>query len=330
MAMKFSVGVPNCREGYTLPVGIATTEGMAKMAQAADRLNFYSIFADDFTAPSPKMKLPPGDPPNWHEALLTLSYLAYIAKNVRLAVGVIVAPLREPVLLAKQVATLDVLSNGRLILGVGLGGFRDEFERVHPRRRDANRGRMIDEMLEAMELLLYRDQTSYRGQYYEFDEVTFYPKPVQKKVPIYFHVSKSEAIMRRIARWGDGWLIVSTNPEEIRQTIDAMSPLLHEAGRSLPQIDISSYGVMSLARTRKEALERYQRSLLSHRTQGLSEEQIIERHFIGTPREIVDRVGRLQEAGVTHCVASTFAVDSVNEMLEQVEILGSEVLPSLE
>ncbi len=327
--MKFGFGVPCCREGITLPVDMVTTDGMIKLAQAADQMGFYSIWFDDYRAPSPSMNLPYSHAPNWYEPLITISYLASITKKVRLGTGVMVLPLRDPVLLAKQVATMDTLSGGRLFLGVGLGLYREEFKKLNPERRGAHRGHILDEMLESLEILFNQDMASFAGQYFAFRDIALYPKPVQKKIPLYFvsMVGDTEENLKRLVRWGSGFLIRPAL-DQVRQKADVIRPMLEEAGRDPSEIEVVAYGVMSLAKTREEALARYKLGPSSHRSKGMSDDQIVATHFIGTPSEIVEKVGRLQEAGVTHCVANTFPVDTIEEMLEQAQMYGEEILPA--
>ena len=185
--MKFGYGIPCCREGITLPADMVTTEGMIRLALAADSLGFYSVWFDDYRAPTPAMNISYSQAPNWYEPLTTMTYLASITKKVRLGTGVMVLPLREPVLLAKQLATLDTLSGGRIFLGVGLGLYREEFEILNPLKRGAHRGQMLDEILEALDVLFSQDVANFAGGYFEFKGISnlrifhSFPNPLRRR-----------------------------------------------------------------------------------------------------------------------------------------------------
>ena len=185
--MLFDVEVSTCREGIFVPPGFAGPEEIVRSIQEAERLGFNAVWGTDFINPVPSMGIPPGPPPNWYEVMMSLAYAASATRRVKLATGVVLLPYRELVILAKQAATIDRFSNGRFLLGLGLGGFRDEFEAIKPREKDSHRGKMFDEGLEALRLLLGHEQkaVSYKGQYVEFHNLNLNPKPVQNPLPIY-------------------------------------------------------------------------------------------------------------------------------------------------
>ena len=131
--MKFGMGIPTCREGITQPINSVMPDDLATWAIEAEKLNFDALWGDDFRVPSPDMKLPYAEPPNWYDVLISMAYISRITSKIQIGTGVLVAPLREPVLLAKQVATLDKFANGRFFLGVGLGVSKDEFKLSYQR-----------------------------------------------------------------------------------------------------------------------------------------------------------------------------------------------------
>jgi len=146
-----------------------------------------------------KMKIGPGrdlaylravrerwpEPPNYYEPLVTLTAVATATSRIRVGTCVIVVPLREPVLLAKQIATLDVFSHGRLIFGVGVGAYREEFEATYPGRTQDNRGAIHEEGLEALTRLFRDRRASFNGRYLHFEDIELYPKPVQNPLPMW-------------------------------------------------------------------------------------------------------------------------------------------------
>ncbi len=327
--MRFGIGVPTCREGITQPPGTVTPEGMTRLVIKAEKLGFDAIWADDFRVPSEDMKLPYPEPPNWYEVLVALAYIAQVTTRIRIGTGVLVLPLREPVLLAKQAATLDVLSGGRLFLGVGLGVSRQEFKKHYPRLAGARRGDLMKEGLEALDALLTQPVASYSGQYFEFQHVAVYPKPVQEKIPLYFVSLEKDSPenLKRLSTWGDG-VLVSSNPDAAEERVHVIKRSLEEAGRDPSKIDIGSYGTLSLGGTRKEALSLYQANRVADRTRDWSDEAIIARHYIGTPTEVIEKIGRLQEAGVTQIVVNTFPLNDMDAKLEHLQMYGEKVLPA--
>ena len=157
--MKFDIALPNCMEGFLVPANFAGPAELVRFAQEAEQLGYYALWGFDFTAPVSDLRGRPSDgaEPNWYELMITLASLSGVTKTIKLGAGVVIIPLRDPVILAKQSATLDQFSNGRFLLGLGLGGSREEFVTVRPRSRGAHRGNMLDEKLDALELLLNGD-----------------------------------------------------------------------------------------------------------------------------------------------------------------------------
>ena len=177
------------------------------------------MWGTDFITPTKGMGIPDTHPPSWYELLISLAYVAALTDRIKLGTGVILLPYRDPIILAKQVATLDQYSGGRVLLGLGLGG-REEFEAIRPRERKAHRGKIMDEGLEALSLLLSHDEgeVSFKGQYVEFQGVNLHPKPVQNPLPIYVPGRTPDAL-HRIARWGLGFLMRAS---DVRGRLDAL------------------------------------------------------------------------------------------------------------
>ena len=139
--MKFSTGVPNCREGRLNPIGSVDPAWMSDVAQAAEQLGYYSLWLNEFLETEPNVRVRFDDPPNYYDALTTLGYLAAQTRRIRFLPSVVVLPLHHPILLNRQAATLDVLSGGRLTLGVGLGGSREDYRRLRGELGAVNRVR---------------------------------------------------------------------------------------------------------------------------------------------------------------------------------------------
>jgi len=288
----------------------------------AERLGFYSVWG---TPPDSLTRY--SQPPNFYEVFISLAYVAAASDHIRLGTGVTVIPMREPVLLAKQVATLDVFSGGRLLLGVGLGSLRYEFEALNPSRRNLHRGNMLNEGLEALNILLTQNDATFKGKYYEFQGVSLYPKPIQKPLPIYLSGGNPET-PNRIARWCTAWLVSSASVEVLRQRWEQLLPALEEQGRDPSEIEMAAITTLCLGRTHEEAVKRYQTAAMPRRRQAQDMERLVATNFIGTPSELIERISEMEKAGLNHCITQNFAVNTFEELTEQVQMYGEEVLPA--
>jgi probable F420-dependent oxidoreductase len=203
------------------------------------------------------------------EATITLSYVAAVTDHIRLGTSVIVLPQREPVLLAKQAATLDVLSNGRLILGVGAGWNEREFGYLGANFHD--RGRRLDEYIQALRALWSQPDPHFDGQYVRFREVSFLPRPVHPAGPPIWLGGGSRAALRRAATLCDGWHATGTTVDEFATGMQTIHELARErdvvgsvrlrtaVGRSLPEQRNARGGIQAqLSGSREEVVDRIQ------------------------------------------------------------------------
>ena len=323
--MKIGIGIPTSKEGMYVPVGFAGPDDIIMLARVAETLGFYSVWGADFLTPVPAMGIPDAEPPNFYELMVSLAYIAAVTDRIKLGAGAVVLPNRDPVMLAKQAATVDVFSNGRLLLGTGLGHYRDETKAIHPRADKLHRGRMLLEHLEAIHRLLAEDDVSFEGEYYAFRNVSLHPRPVQEPLPIYLS-GKTPDVPDRVARWGGGWLLSRMQEKSVGERIASLRAALRSAGRELTEIDLAITRGVSIARTTEEAFERYERSRLPTRTSGSSTDRVLQQNLIGTPHEIVDQISALQRDGITHLIAQDFAVNTFDQLVEQVELFGNTVL----
>lgn len=332
--MRFSVGIPTCKEGLNFPSPFANPEQVISIIQKAEELGFHSVWGNDhITAPEYVRKLFE-KPPNFYEPLITLSYAAAKTTRIKLAPSIIVLPMREPVYLAKQVATLDVFSNGRFILGVGVGAYREEFKRMNPRVAvAANRGEMVDESLIALTRLFTEPVASYSGKYYQFDGIALYPKPAQKPFPIYIG-GNSDNSARRAGTYGMGWLPAALSTDDISHGISVLEEAAAAAGRDASQIDIAPQLLVTMGKTYEEAMKVFQNSQMYHhlislrgstlRGQDLS--RIEENNLLGTPEQILEKIDKLAEVGVTHCAALNFISNTPDEMMDHMTYFKESVM----
>lgn len=324
--MKFDICLPNGMEGFLVPAPFAGPKEIARFAQEAERLGYNAVWGFDFINPTPRLGVPDHETPNWYELMTTLAYVSAITDRLRLVAGVIILPNRDPVLLAKQAATIDQFSNGRLHLGIGLGG-REEFESIQPRERGAYRGDMIDEKLEALLLLLSRENrpVSYKGKYVEFENVNLNPKPVQNPLPM-FTAAETPAPLRRAAKWGISPIL---QDKEVVERKRQLEPLLEEYGKTLKDIELTVWADISIEPTTKAAAERYMNSRMGH-MRNQDAESLVREHWIGTVDEVVEKLVRIKNEGVDHVVAMHTATDTFEEIMEQAQIFAEEVKPVVE
>ncbi len=182
-------------------------------------------------------KVPMGPSNGLLEPFDTMAFLAAVTEKVRLGTGICVVPQRNPVYTAKDVATLDWLSNGRIDFGIGVGWLAEEFEALAvPFER---RGRRTREYIEAMKSLWQDSLSSYDGELYKLPECRQNPKPVQTPHPPIHIGGHSDAAMRRVANWGQGWYGNHLTPEEVAERLAYLERLLEGGERSLAEIEVS-------------------------------------------------------------------------------------------
>jgi probable F420-dependent oxidoreductase len=222
-------------------------ELFAALARECEAMGFESIWTvEHVVIPQPHMpypgsrdgQMPGGDQVPIPDPLIPLAYAAAITKRLKLSTGVIILPQRHPLYLAKQLATLDVLSNGRMMVGIGSGWMKEEFDSVQiPFNL---RGARTDESIQAMRALWSEPAASFHGKHFHFDEVKSYPKPLQENgIPI--HVGgHSPAAARRAGRFGDGFFPTVTSLEKLSELFALARQEATKAGRSAGAIEFTA------------------------------------------------------------------------------------------
>ena len=334
MALRFGIHIPTCIEGMMYPVPFARAADILPTALLCEQLGFDSVWGNDHMTTQRYVQREFAEPPNFYEPLITFTWVA--ARTTRLKVGtcILVLPMRHMAVAAKQVATLDQLSNGRVILGVGTGAYREEYEALFPDARDVHRGAMVEEGMRALRRLFTERRVTFEGRYVRLDSVECYPKPVQDPLPMYAGGNHPE-VRRRAGALGDGWLPAVLSPDEIRRGIEDVHRAAEAAGRDPSRIDIAPQFAVSIARTHEEAVARFRGSQLYKHLQSLKTTTLREqtggyeqRNLIGSPDEICERIRAYERAGVTTFPGMLFAVNSVPEMQDAIELFGREVLPN--
>ena len=246
--MKFGVKYPHAAAGMMYPVPFATAQDAVRVAVEAEQLGYYDVAGNDHLSTQQYVRQAWKTPPDYFEPLITMANVAAKTSVVRLTTGILVLPMRDPVLLAKQAATLDQLSGGRVTLGVAVGGYRDEFESVIPDLRDASRADLLSEGIEALRVLFNEPRSTYQGKYRRFSDVESFPKPVQSPLPIYSGGNVDGSIQRAAAMC-EGWLPAKIGPERIRSGRLMLENYARQAGRDPAKISIALQSVVCLGDT---------------------------------------------------------------------------------
>lgn len=217
-------------------------------AQTVEGLNYTHILAYDHV-----LGANPDRPGGWQgpytyanpfqEPLVLFSYLAGICTRIHFTTGVIILPQRQTALFAKQAATLDVLSNGRTRLGIGLGWNTVEYTALNEEFH--NRGRRIEEQIQVMNSLWTQELVTFEGRWHHIQDAGLNPLPVQRPIPLWFG-GHAEPMLQRAARYGQGWMPNYRTPLEARPALDLLDRYLVEAGRSPKDFGLEariSYGL---------------------------------------------------------------------------------------
>ncbi len=327
--MKFGVGIPTCRQGFDVPPRFCSAQELAEVGQFAEKFKGVDfIWGSDFLTPIPAMKQKLGaENLNWYELVVSMSYLAAATKRVGLGFGVVMLPFRDPFMLAKQIATLDALSNGRVIFGVGLGAIREEYEMIFANKAKANRGDMLDEEIQILRSLFNDKETKFEGKYFSLNNVTSYPKPAQKPLPMYI-AGRAEETVNRIVKWGDGWVMGGCTPEDLGKRVDTVKKACEAAKRDFTKLSFFADSALCVAKTHEEAVEKFKNSFVGARfTRGITVEQALPSHYVGTPAEIAETISKKKKAGATHIVAQHIAGDKYPQLKEQIQMFAEEVVP---
>ena len=219
------------------------------MAQAAEASGFESLWTvEHVVVPSgyesqypydPSGKMPGGEEFAIPDPLVWLSFVAGVTSTIRLATGILILPQRNPVVLAKEVATLDHLSGGRMELGIGVGWLEEEFDAIGV--PFADRGRRTDDHVAAMRALWSQDKATHHSDFTDFDDCISLPHPVDGSVPI--HVGgHTEVAARRAGRLGDGFFPGKGTPAELADLFEVVRATAREHGRDPSAIELTAGG----------------------------------------------------------------------------------------
>ena len=289
---------------YALRVALAVEEAGFDSVWVADRTVYPADLATRYSDRfGPGRSDPNGQ--NVLEAHTTLTFLAGATRRVRLGYSVLVLPFRNPVLNAKMVTTLDVLSGGRVIFGVGVGWMPEEFEGMGASYSD--RGALTNEHMEMFKTLCTQDVAEYRGQHFGISGMTFFPKPVQQPHPPIWVGGRSNLALRRAARLGDGWIGNVSAPEQLSERVAALRRICQRLGRNPDSVTVANCLGVQLGEPRRA--QNGERALLT-----------------GNAAAVLGDLRSFQDAGMEYAVLSVTGKDT-DSAIADVRRLADEVLP---
>ncbi len=258
-----------------------------------------------------------------NNGLILLAAAAGATRNIRLMSAITLVPLYPPALLAKQVATLDILSGGRFHLGVGVGGeYAKEFEACGVPVKE--RGARTDEALDIMKRLWTEEDVSLEGRFTTLSGVSLSPKPVQKPHPPIWISGRSEAAMRRCARHGTGWLPYMYTPEKLASSLETIERFTQEAGRTEP-VRPGLFIFFAVHEDRARAIEMATDRLSAQYNQDFS--KLVGRYALaGDPDDCIARLREYIDAGARTIILNSACPSEYTAQNEG--LLARAVLPS--
>ena len=234
-------------------VGVSGVDSMIGLARKAEAVGVESLWTfehvivpNDYNSKYPysgdgKMGVPPET--NFVDPLIALAAIARETSRVRLGTGVNILPQTNPLLLAKQTASLDFVSNGRFMLGVGIGWLREEYEAMGtPFER---RGARFDDYIEAMRKVWSGETVEHESEHLHWTGFKSYPLPIQKPLPLVIGGSKGKAF-ERIARHGQGWFAPTLGPDQLRPMLESLTKACDEVGRDPAEVEITSMWIPAM------------------------------------------------------------------------------------
>ena len=326
--MKYGLRLPS----FALGPNTASLDEMGRYLRQAEDLGFEFAVSIDHL-----LLTPPAYTCTWLEPVSLLSALAGVTRTMKLGTMVLVLALRNPAYFAKEWATLDVLSGGRSLLGIGAGWHEKEFELMGVPHKE--RGPRMNEMIEAVTALWAGDDVTYEGKYYRFSHLTIDPKPVQKPHPpiwigggtqpsekVYAQTVKNiDPVLRRVARYADTWVPhASSTPDMVKGDWDKVQRFAHEYGRdpgSIGRVYNNFVWVLAEGETPQSAAGRF--SVYS----GMDLDYWKTYYLLGTAEEIAARINARIDAldgGV-----DTIVLNPLDWSLDQLERIAGDVLPRI-
>jgi len=330
--LKIGVRLPNSGP-------LASADAILKSAEVAERLGYDSVWVHDhivWGTEQHKGHLSSGSAealksaqlPNFYESLSTLATIAGRTKRVKLGVAVVILPLRNPVVFAKQTSVMDALSGGRLIVGVAPGAkiTEKEFETVGVNYH--RRGKITDDYVRAVRKLWTEPLATYNGEFVSFKEVQMFPKPLQQPSPPILigggERGLSDIAIKRVVAVGNGWIPAYLTEAEVEQGVKQLRQAAKQAGRGNEKFIVGLEMFTGIGSSDEAAERSYSATLMKN---FVSVQEGLKRSLVGTSKTISKRLEAYQKAGLYY-VELKFMYSTVSEFHELMEIFAREVLPS--
>lgn len=335
--------------GIRLPVAgpLASRDAIVTTARRVEELGYDAVWVHDFIAWTQFQDqhhvscgsveaveaAGPDAPPLFFESLSNLAFLAGITSRVRLGIAVLCLPYRNPVIAAKQVATIDQLSEGRVILGIGVGAAQTthnvDFEVLGVSRK--TKYSMTRDYLSAMIAIWTQDRPSHEGDFISFPETEIYPKPKQRPHPPIWVGGGGPKSVEIAAEFATGWLPPWISPEAYPERIADLKAAAALKGRAEVEYDIATE-VYACIDTSDAVAQRNAARTTGVLPEGFADDAtadaIADAGLIGSPERIAEKLRRYVEAGVKHYEIK-FIYRSIPHLLEQLELFAAEVVPSV-
>jgi probable F420-dependent oxidoreductase len=307
----------------------ASRDVFSRIAVAADELGYHSLWLGEHVVRTFVQSGGGNDLFTWdlYDPYVVAGLIAGVTERIKIAFGVVVVPFRNPIVLAKMVATLDHLSGGRIILGVGIGG-REEAEALGIEWKGV--GRRTDEYLDAMRALWSSETPVFHGTYVQVEDVHFRPRPVQEHIPIWVGGS-SDAAFRRVLRYGEGWHVARLGVDSLRAEVDRLRRIADEEGKDLADYTLSIRPLIIFS----------DKVILGDDALIRNGATLPGEPLIGPPAYVAEQLARYEtELGFTHVAPdlqdwwtgmrfANQAPDMVGGYLAAMETLATQVVPEL-
>ena len=338
---------------------IASIQNVISASKAAESLGYDSVWTYDMSLTHTRENyrnnlvcgswedIDPKGNPNFVEPFTAMAAIAAVTESILVGSAVIQLPLYNPLVVARQAANIDVMSGGRLRLGVGIGSrinfFRHGYDRLHfPFKK---RGYIFNEYLRAIRQLWDANEpTSFSGKYIQFSDLELYPKPISKKILIGSGVA--EKGLQRVLDFGDGVIFPYRSPSEIRENVEKIRNAAQAQGKDYRKIEIAQTVFACLGSTREEAEARLSPTIEEHAKgfggKAMSTDELSRHHghtvgvdklmqmsLVGTRNDVVKKMEEFREAGLEHPVlAMIFRGKDANAFIENMKTFAKEVIPS--
>jgi probable F420-dependent oxidoreductase len=305
--------------GVFLPISGRATgpETLREAAQSAEAQGFDAVWSADRVvtpwtiktsypyAENHEFIVPPDRP--FLDSLTCLAFLAGCTERITLGISVLVLPYRHPLYWARVAASIEQLSKGRLVMGVGVGWMEEEFAALGVPFKE--RGRMADEQLRILDQLWGEEHASFAGQFYSFDDVAFYPKPIQQpRIPIWVG-GEGAAAQKRAGRYGDAWFpyFVEITTQELRAGFEVARSVAAAEGRDADALRLAVCRPIEVT------------------PEPVTQD---ESHLRGSPDQLVEALDGYRAIGVEH-LALQFMAPRWPERVEQIARFAAEVMPHI-